>query len=97
MPPPKLQWLGPPGTITTSSLWARILSRRAGGTKAADVHANRSLVPDETMSHRPATQTRDLSCSAKAGHPVTPASREELMLCPKIKSRGYWIVRFRGR
>ncbi len=27
MPPPKLQWLGPPGTITASSLCSRILSR----------------------------------------------------------------------
>ncbi len=29
MPPPKLQWLGPPGTITASSFASRILSRSA--------------------------------------------------------------------
>jgi hypothetical protein len=29
MPPPKLQWLGPPGTITASSFASRILARSA--------------------------------------------------------------------
>src|SRR5882672_6595597 len=33
----------------------------------------------------------------KAGHPVTPARQEELKPCPKAKSCGYWIARFRGR
>jgi hypothetical protein len=29
MPPPKLQWLGPPGTITQSSFASRIFARIA--------------------------------------------------------------------
>src|SRR5258708_974879 len=72
MPPPKLQWLGPPGTITTSSLWARILSRSAA---APGIFLPRELLPHGIAIKRRAEHVAERPVLVEAAAHLLPRHR----------------------